>query len=39
MAGTEEPFAKFPKFKALKEKVKNLPKISAWIVNRPKTEY
>jgi len=39
MAGSDNPLAKFPKLKALKEKVEKLPKIAEWIASRPKTDF
>jgi len=38
MAGAPDFLDKFPKLKALKERVENQPKIAAWIAKRPKTE-
>jgi len=39
MCGCDKPLDKFPKLKALKEKVEKLPKIAAWIAKRPQTEF
>ena len=38
MAGAPDFLDKFPKLKALKERVETQPKIAAWIAKRPKTE-
>jgi len=38
MAGAPDFLDKYPKLKALKERVENQPKIAAWIAKRPKTE-
>jgi len=39
MEGNTDPFAKFPKLKALTKKVEALPKIAAWIAKRPATPF
>jgi len=39
MGGNPDPLGKYPKLKALKEKVEKLPKIAAWIAKRPKTDF
>jgi len=37
LSGAENPFSKYPKLQALHDRVANLPKIAAWIANRPVT--
>jgi len=38
MAGAVDPLAKFPKLHALKDRVEKLPKVSAYLAKRPKTD-
>jgi len=38
VAGNKDVLAKYPKLKALHERVEKQPRIAAWIANRPKTE-
>jgi len=39
MGGATDALAKYPKLKALQERVEKLPKIAAWIAKRPKSEF
>jgi len=39
MGGNPDPFGKYTKLQALKEKVEKLPKIAAWIAKRLKTDF
>jgi len=39
MGGDEAVLDKYPKLKALRERVNSVPRVAAWIAERPVTDY